>query len=350
MALRLLTRAEQVAAHLRAELMAGTWKGEMPGESFLRKELEVNHTTIGEALTLLENEKLLVPQGVGKRRKIVMPDNYTPPALRVGLLLFEQNDNTLYEIVELRHRLADAGHSVVIAPKSLIEVGMNIRKISRMLKKTEADAWIVLAGSSEVLTWFSEQPTPAIAYAGHYPANMPLASIAPRRRKAFIAVVRKLVSLGHSRIVLLTGSGAKPESFFEELEAQGIQTGSYNLPDWHYSPAGLWGCLDSLFKITPPTALMIDEANLFLAVQHRLAQNGIFAPSHVSMICTDPSPAFRWYEPSIAHITWEPEVLVQRIMRWVENVSLGVEDREQVYLPSQYVEGGTVGPVPIKKR
>ena len=348
--LRLLTRAEQVAAHLRSELMAGTWKGEMPGESYLKQELGVNHTTIGEALNLLENEKLLVPQGVGRRRKIVMPENYTPPALRVGLLLFEQSDNSLQEIVELRHRLAEAGHSVFIAPKSLIEVGMNIRKISRMVKNTEADAWIVLAGSAEVLDWFTEQPIPAIAYAGQYPAKMRLASIAPRRQKAFIAVVRRLVSLGHHRIVLLTGSGAKPEAFFEELEAQGIQTGSYNMPDWQYSPAGLWNCLDSLFKLTPPTALLIDEAHLFLAVQHHLVQNGVFAPAQVSLVCTDPNPAFRWYEPSIAHINWNPDAVVHRITRWVENVSLGKEDRQQVYIPSNFVDGGTVGPVPSKKR
>ncbi len=350
MSLRLLTRAEQVAAHLRAEILAGTWKGLMPGESLLRKELGVNHTTVGEALHLLEAENILVAQGVGKRRRIVLPKNYSPPALRIGILLFEPGDNNTHEIVELRRWLTDAGHPVVTAPKSLVEIDMDIGKISRMVKNTEADAWIVLAGSAEVLDWFENQQIPALAYAGQYPAKMRLASIAPRRRKAFIALVRRLVSLGHRRIVLLTGSGAKPTVFFEELEAHGIPTGSYNVPDWKYSPAGLWNCLDSLFKTTPPTALVMDEAHLFLAIQHRLARQGILAPTHISLVCTDPHPVFQWYEPSVAHIRWESDAVVRRIARWAQNVSLGKEDRRQVYVPSHFVDGGTVGLAPVRRR
>ncbi len=50
MALAILSPAEQVAAHLRKEILAGRWKEEMPGVAYFQTELGVNHVTINAAL------------------------------------------------------------------------------------------------------------------------------------------------------------------------------------------------------------------------------------------------------------------------------------------------------------
>ena len=76
------------------------------------------------------------------------------------------------------------------------------------------------------------------------------------------------------------------------------------MPDWSDRKDGLLSCLDSLFKVTPPTALIIQEAPVFAAVQQFLANRGLKVPDDVSLICSDPDPNFAWCEPTIAHMTW----------------------------------------------
>lgn len=77
-----------------------------------------------------------------------------------------------------------------------------------------------------------------------------------------------------------------------------------------------------------------------------LARRGILAPEHVSLICIDPDPGFAWCKPSIAHTYWDSHPLIKHVCRWVNNVARGRSDLRQTATPAQFVEGGTIGPVP----
>jgi DNA-binding GntR family transcriptional regulator len=83
MALHFLSHAQQLAAHLRSEILQGKWSDSMPGILLLEKELGVNRNTIDAALKLLEKEGLLKGQGAGRKRRIVLQENHTTPALQV---------------------------------------------------------------------------------------------------------------------------------------------------------------------------------------------------------------------------------------------------------------------------
>lgn len=155
--LQLRSSAEQVAMHLRAELASGRLCGSMPGVLRLELDLGVNRKAVDAALQQLEREGLLVAQGAGK---------VAAPQLRVAILPGEAAEQRLDYIVELQHELAGAGHAAVNAPKTMVELGMDVRRIARMVEKTEADAWVVMAGSREVLEWFSSKPVPAFALFG----------------------------------------------------------------------------------------------------------------------------------------------------------------------------------------
>ena len=60
--LRIQTISEQVAAHLRHEILRGGWRETMPGRNELASELDSNHKTVEATLRVLESEGLLVPQ------------------------------------------------------------------------------------------------------------------------------------------------------------------------------------------------------------------------------------------------------------------------------------------------
>ena len=349
---RCLSASEQLAEHLKGELIRGTWTGAMPGEERLLAEFGVGQATVRAALRQLENEGLLAAQGQGRRRQIVMSKKFPTPCLRVRILLYAPDDAKGHHYVDLLHRLLEAGHVAGFASKTLVELDMDSAKIARFVGRTPADAWVVLSGSREVLKWFVEQDLPAFALAGRR-RGVRIASTGPDKLPALRAAIRRLVELGHRRIVMLAREVLrKPEPgqfervFLDELAAHGIEHGPYNLPDWTESAEGLHGVLDKLLRHTTPTALVIGEAYTFIAAQQHLAQRGVLAPRDVSLICDDPDPAFAWCRPSVAHINWDGSQWARRIVRWADNVARGKDDTRTSYTKAEFVEGGTMGPAP----
>ena len=349
---RILSAVEQVAASLRAELLRGQWSEMLPGVDRLAPELGVSRKTLEAALRQLEGEGLLLRHGQRRRRSIHLADNQRRPGMRVALLLYEPADRQLDYIVELQHALVAAGHTVIFAARSLAEMKLNVERVRQVVAQTSADAWVILAGSREIVSWFSEQSFSAFALFGRQ-EGLRIAATRPDKVPAMAAATRHLIGLGHTRVVLVTRKmrrlpelGRSELAFLNELKANGIQTSPFNLPDWEETREGIHDLLISLFRITPPTALIIDEAPIFAAVLQYFVANAIRVPQQVSLICTDDHPNFAWCTPSISHIRWNSSPLVRRVLRWAANVSQGRKDVRQTRTRAEFIIGGTTGPAP----
>lgn len=346
-----LTVVEQLVAHLRGAIIRGELVDTMPGIRRLASTLEVSSNTVTAALEELEREGFLYKQGHGRRSKIALPDDREKPAFRVTLLPYERADIQLDYVVEFQRRLKEQGHIVTITEKSLIDVGMNLNRVAHMVKQTDTDAWVVFSAPQEILEWFVTHSLPTFALFGRF-RRLPLAATGLNKAPAFRAAIRRLAELGHRRIVLLQPKHNRHPSHallvresLEEMEAHGIRTGPYNLPDWEQSPEGLRERLDSLFSVSPPTAMILDRPNELIATQLYLAQKGLFAPKDISLI-SDDDPTFEWCEPRPSCIQWQSHPWVNHIVRWVDNVASGRDDRRQIFTKAKFVERGTIGPVP----
>jgi len=343
--------SQQVASHLRELVLSGRWSGKMPGRTRLAAELGVSGKLIDAALVELEREGLVEAAGPRRRRLIRIPaDGMNQRSLSLAFLPGEAADQRLDYIMELQHEMIGAGHSVKYAPRTMVELSMDVKRIARMVEQTEADAWVVMAGSREVLEWFISRQVPAFALFGRRD-GLPIAAVGPDKRPAIAAAVRELVRLGHRLIVLmarprrrLPQPGAAEQSFLHELAAQGLAVGDYNLPAWDETTEGFHSRLDSLFHVTPPTALIVDEFPLFGAAQQFLALRRLRVPADVSLICTDYDPSFEWCQPVITHFRWDSRPVVRRILRWAENVSRRKKDIRQSLTTAEFVRGGTIGP------
>jgi LacI family transcriptional regulator len=232
---------------------------------------------------------------------------------------------------------------------------MNVRSVTSYLRRTEADAWIVAAGARPLLEWLVEQKVPAFAVFGRL-TGLPLAGAISDKQSAIAKATRQLIKLGHRRIVFLTRRALRvPQQapilkvFLDELEAHGISTGAYNLPDWEENLDGFHSLLYNLFEHTPPTALIVDESNFLMATMLFLQSRRLQVPESVSLICTDGDPHFTWCRPSIAHIQWETAPVVRRALRWAENVARGKKDIRQKVVTAEFFEGGTIGPATAEK-
>ena len=343
---------EQVADHLREEILRGKFRLGMPGYRALSGELGVNHKTVRAALELLERQGLLVPQGAGKRCQVMVPENPESTGLHVRILLFHIGDRKIRDMLELFDHLHSSRHIPDFANRSQMCLKSDVDRISRFVARNPADAWVVFGGSREILEWFAKQEFPSLALLGRM-RGLRMPGVKPDKVAAQRAAVRRLVDLGHRRIVKIVLEGrVKPHpgllerSFLEELEAAGIPTGPYNLCTWNGNPKELYIRLEALFRHTPPSAVFLDAVSVFYATQDYLARKGILAPDHVSLICDDPDPPFTWYEPSVAHIDWAFEPLARLVVRWLDNVAAGKDDYRQSFAKATFIDGGTIGPVP----
>jgi DNA-binding LacI/PurR family transcriptional regulator len=324
----------------------------MPGVIRLADELGVARNTVVGALKVLEREGLLVAQGHGRGRMIdAMGAEREASDFRVGILQYEAADRALPYMIELQHRLEEAGHVAVFARKTLLDLGRDAERVAAFVKGVDADAWVVVGGSREILEWFAARPVPVFALFGRR-RSVRIASAGPDKVKPLRGLVRRLAELGHRRIVLLSRGerrkpqpGAVEQAFLDELAAQGISPGPFHLPDWEENVDGFHERLGQLFKISAPSALILDEVPFFVAALDFCASRGIRVPHDLSLVCMDASPDFDWCLPKVAHIRWESGPVVRRIVNWAENVSRGKTDRRQTMTPAEFVVGGTIGAV-----
>lgn len=350
--LHILSTIDQVAAHLVEEISRGALTKELPGVWTLAEELGVNHKTVLAAICALERKGLLLRQGAGRRCVIVSSKRGIKPTLRIKILLREPEELRVHLLLDAKDNLNMAGHIAEYADQTLAEMKMDVRRVARLVKRTPADAWVVTAGSSEVLAWFGAQPIPTFALFGRL-HGLPLAGVGTTKLPAIIGLVRRLGALGHRRIIYLVREehrGPTPSpvvrAFLDELAALGIPHGPYNVPNWEDSPEGFHQCLNALFKHTPPTALILDESMLYFTALQFMAARGIRPLQDVSMICTDSTPYLEWLNPKVSHIGFDSRPLIQRMIRWADNVARGKVDRRQFFANANLIEGGTIGPVP----
>jgi hypothetical protein len=344
------TVTAQVAEHLRAAVSQGRWKGVLPGRGRLAEELGVNQKTVEAALRQLEREGFLVNPGKGHRRRIKMRSDCRPPALRVAILLGEAGDRSGALFVELRHRLEAAGHTAFYPAKTLVDLGMNPARIAGLVSRTPADAWVVTAGSLDVLAWFARLPVPVFALFGPM-RGFRIAGAVPNKAKTLAQATRALLELGHRRICFLVrprrrlpAPGMQERAFLAELEACGCQPSAYHLPEWDESIESFHRMLERLFHVTPPTALIVDEAAFFVSVMQFCLGRRLRVPEDVSLVCTDDDPAFAWCHRPITHIAWDSRPVIRRVIEWANNVGRGKIDLRQTISAARFVPGATMGP------
>ncbi len=166
----------------------------------------------------------------------------------------------------------------------------------------------------------------------------------PRPLARTVPPVQRLVQLGHRRIVSLSNRGRNGDGprytqrlFLNELEAQGLEWSSYNLPSWDNGKNGFRRCLESLFRHTPPTALIIEEAPYFFATLQFCGDRNLRVPEDVSIISEEHAASFDFANPSVAHSEWDYRPMVRRIVLWADNIARGKEDKRQTRIKVRFV-------------
>lgn len=222
-----------MVAQLREGMLGGRWRDHLPGRDRLAADLGCSHGTVEAALRRLCTQGMLVSQGSGQRRRIVLPEGKAiRRELRVRILAYDQDSKLEPYQLDLLNDLRMAGFAADYAMKIQADLGMDVGRVARFVAKTPADVWVVVSGSREILEWFSQQDVPVIALFGRF-TGLPIAVSCPRKIPAMVSSLRRLVELGHRRIVMMSNEERrKPypalfeQKFLDGLESLGVATGS----------------------------------------------------------------------------------------------------------------------------
>ncbi|MFT5905632.1 MAG: DNA-binding GntR family transcriptional regulator, partial [Cryomorphaceae bacterium] len=104
----------------------------MPGINHLVKSMGINSVAVAKALKQLEHENLIISQGRRRKRLISKEIKPSSKSLRVAFLHYDRHNELRYDSILVRQVLIDTGHTPVIAPKTMQDLGMNSDRIARM--------------------------------------------------------------------------------------------------------------------------------------------------------------------------------------------------------------------------
>lgn len=360
------TLVDQTVDHLRERIHSGEWGGHLPGERRLAALLGVSRPTVVAAVARLVAEGSLINNGARRGLKIdlsVRDEKTRKKSLRVTILLrwplervSPASQRTVLRIMTLYRSL---GHAI---DHVAIPAGADHRKadyLQKLVRAHPSDAWIAVDGTAEALAWFVARGLPVFAVAGSFHGLPVAAGFGMDTRPVMKTVVRRLVALGHRRIVLICFRTARePEpgpmlrTFREELTEAGIKPGEYNVPDWEETPQGVLHLLESLFHLTPPTAILCHNLGVSVAVHTFLARRGLRIPGDVSLVSLVGADALAYWSAlgvRFAHVEVNAATHFNRLRRWTDNLVKGREDTRQVFGRGSFIEADTVGAAPPDK-
>lgn len=326
----------QVANYLKDRIREGEIQGALEGESALSARLGVSRTVVRAALAVLAAEGWLEEGGRGRARTVINRTNGQPKQnLRVGVLLEhslgEEPNFIQYLYLSIMQELERAGYTYVALSCSAGPGSrFNRKRIVDKIEASRVDAWIVGAVDRELLEWMSQRKVPVLALGGRC-EGLPIASCYADLTAPMVETVDALVDAGHARCVMLAPTwrrkpvpGPTPAAFIRRMnERVGEVSSSYNLPDWDDSPEGLERILESLFRVTPPTAIITLDPSHCVAALMFLGNLGLAVPRDVSLICTCPDPYLTFSSAKISHFEWPLDQQVRYVLKWIGDVKRG---------------------------
>ncbi|MFD2159064.1 substrate-binding domain-containing protein [Rubritalea tangerina] len=351
----ILNRWEQIANIVICQIESKKWQHTLPGVNALSKEYHVNHKTVRKALLHIENRGFIAPPEGRKPRKIIdakhhpKPQRSHPRRLLILSNKAEDIDRTTQKIFDgLKTLWAKKFEDTQAVAVDFMQYIRPTQYLKRLLKLHSADALVILNAHSE---WSNaaNQLLPTYLLGGWVPKKGAYSISGPAQSLSYEALVQKLTSIGHQRILC-----AMMHCIDEEKE---LITNVYKN---HLNEQHLLGrCHDYVVRVkyeTPeswmamwqrqiprlqPTAVIVENETHLLSLYSYCHLHQISIPDDLSVACVCDSDILDYLTPRPVRQVYPLEETLRHFQQWINH---GLTPIGKKILADDFTHGDSIAP------
>lgn len=352
-----ISAIEQTASHLRERLLAGQWKGILPGERPLSLQLGISRPTLRGALKILEKEGLIFCGAGRSRRAHPLPE--FPGALQRRITFVTTQDRPFLTpsdqlvLNNLGTLLRQKGIQVDHIFHASFDKDRSNKTLETLIEPDPHRGWALWSVSRNVQKWFAKNQLSAVVIGSNYP-DIKLPSFDFDYRGVCRHATGNLVRLGHRRILLLMPFQAKEEAL--QGEAGFAEAFQYSdKPDVERrvifvrkDPKDLQKKLkQALRSARPPTAILAYHAEMALTALTYCQAIGRRVPADISIVSRDLEPYLELVYPRICHYAHSSAVFTNRLAALLTKTASGTSlpPRQHLIVP-HFVSAESTAPPP----
>jgi DNA-binding LacI/PurR family transcriptional regulator len=343
----------QVAATLREEVRAGSWKKILPGERQLAERLNVSRKTVRKALALLRGEGFI--QTERNRPSALLrtgAKSAKKPSPKIALLLPEPIEGarpfTVLWVNHLMALLQESGMQLEVV-SGWKYFGTHASRSLRQLIDAHPDRCWILARSHRALQqWFASNQVRAVI-AGSAHAGIPLPSVDIDHRALCRHAAQTFLRQGHRRLALFLEKAGhagddESEKAFREALASHPNTEPPLICRPNRGPASVIRELRRLQALpSPPTGYLLSNSFSYLTVFSHLAQQGERVPSDVSLISRDEEPFLSHLEPIPTRYSIRPAKFSAALHHAIKSaLTRAKPEHSDIRIMPDFIKGGSV--------
>ena len=351
MSFRLTPPEHQLADEFRRRIRTGEWREHVPGILRLAKDFGVTRPLVEKAIGHLIESGEVIHHGVGKPMTPVRASG--APVRRGTLIAHDQPvDIVSGETMGILSDLLTAAPQ----PASLLRLdrGLAPDDMVGALAATDAEYLILTALPGEVADRLAESGRKVIGLGGsgvsrHTPR------ITSDYREMICGAFRRCFAAGHTRVSmpLWRRPADTSASIRNWIAATYAEAGLRHAPEFDApivpddSPAAMHACLRELFRLTPPTALVLHDLPHWIAAVSMLNRLRRRIPEDVSVVLITGWTELESATPSVAHMRMDTPSFLPALRRLIGDLDSGAAPRT-ISLPPRWVPGDSLAPPPAR--
>lgn len=311
-----------MCTQMRRLITEHRWHKTLPGIRVLCEEMRVSRQTMMLALRLLEQEGVLLPVMPGKprtinptvegkkKRQAGKKQQHPVVALIVWRKEHELTQTDSEVVTHLRDELVSMGYECRLIVFRDIVRRVGAKQIGNVIKQNPADLYVAVGAHGACTRVLVKLEIPVVYLGGrNVPGTGP--RIAASSSQMCQAAVQHLQSLGHRRISVMlpevlnhanrsaSASEGEIRDIFKKLD---LPFSGYNCPRWGKSKGEFLDALEQLFRVTPPSALVLGDVNHVTRTVSFLMRRRMRYPEDVSLVVLDNAYELDEYQPPICHV------------------------------------------------
>lgn len=335
--------AKRMSVLLAQNIQWGRWTSVLPGIRTLCEEMGVSRQTMMLAIRHLEQDGLVSSAEKGKPRRILRKDHPTnleppvafPPRPKRLVSLSSQPVAELPHVdklalQQLEKSIEKRGYQYTHITAKEVSTGTDHTVIQAIVKSHPADMYMVLGANAECREWLDSQGTPVV-YIGGYSSKSKFPSVAFSFSDRCRIALKETVSWNHQRIVLflppiMQGKGDQYSEvetlIYDMFENFNLKCSTFNIPRWGQTADELYLAIEKSFMLTPPSAIIVSDANMVPPLLSYLIRHNIKYPEDLSIVCMDDHPLLSHFRPPITHMIKSTSQLVEKILQIIDGIDL----------------------------